>query len=206
MLKLPLLSREALHVLNSLLPGARGAQQAIGFNPAIDHRLVIEEMTPISRDIVRQDKEKQSSYVAKLAMPVREILFQKAALDYVAPPKTDDEKQQNMSRPDRWFQKLRDAVRIIIPFVITYLREIYTDEAHAVNPDFNNGEEANNARFEAGAWKAVVVLFLAADHVALNCLHLKTWHDMIWKNTVKRPLQILSAALVEETALPYERI
>jgi hypothetical protein len=208
-LKLPLLSLEAISVLNSLLPGAGAADPAIpaGGSPqaaAVDG-VAVEELKLISQEMITKDKNQSSTYLARLAVPLRKHLFEKAQLDYVEPPKTVDEMQQIMSRPDNWFQKLRDAARTtILPYVISYLMVIYGDEPCEAIPDYN-GEEANHARFEAGRWRAVIVLFLDTDHVALNCQYLRAWHDIIWKAKVKRALAIMAAALVEETALPSER-
>jgi len=200
-----LLSPEAISVLNSLLPGAGAADPAIpGGDNAIDG-VAVEKLKQISEEMIARDKNLSSTYLARLAVPLRKHLFEKAQLDYVEPPKTEVEMQRNMSRPDGWFQKLRDAARsTILPYVISYLMVIYGDDPCAVIPDFN-GEEANNARFEAGSWRAVIVLFLDANHVALNCQHLRNWHYIIWKAKVKRALKIMESALLEETALPSER-
>jgi hypothetical protein len=106
----------------------------------------------ISQEKITRDKNLSSTYLARLAVPLRKHLFEKAQLDYIEPPKTEDdsEMRRNMSRPDGWFQKLRDAAHTtILPYVISYLMVIYGDEPCEVIPDFN-GEKANNARFETG--------------------------------------------------------
>jgi hypothetical protein len=112
--------------------------------------VAVEELKRISQEMITRDKNLSSTYQARLAVPLRKHLFEKAQLDYIEPPKTEDEMRRNMSRPYGWFQKLRDAARTtILPYVISDLMVIYGDEPCEVIPDFN-GEETNNARFEAG--------------------------------------------------------
>ena len=115
--------------------------------------MAVEELKRISQEMITRDKNLSSTYLARLAVPLRKHLFKKAQLDYIEPPKTEDEMRWNMSRPYGWFQKLRDAARTtILPYVISYLKVIYGDEPCEVIPDFN-GEETNNARFEAGPFE-----------------------------------------------------
>ena len=154
--RLPLLSQHGLHVLNLLLPG----------NP--DRALVNDDdMKKISKEIVSKDNAKASNYISALAEPLRNYLLKKANLEGASLP---------LSKGDH--EKLRGAVRAtMLQFVMSYLVAIYPDGDYAANPDHNleDGNDPEDARFEAGVWSVLTVLCLDKGHVALNCEPLSKW-------------------------------
>jgi hypothetical protein len=162
------------------------------------------EMDSIAETIVNTKVERAKKSKDLQIRPLRGALQRSRGLPTEYAPASKEGLRANILRPDGWYKEMQIGLADVAhPFVLSYIRAKYGDRPHAYNPSEQVPCGCPRTPFATGPIDAVTAYLLDTDHEALVCPALRRWRHHLRTNIRGRAIEILHAAVPEESLLEY---